>query len=64
MGTRTIFYREFARNIKFHLESLLLGEIVEVRGPHKGVICYLTKDIETITSGQRDGVQQGDNTWL
>jgi len=61
---RVIPYRELARNLKSNIDSLKVGEIVEVRGPTKGIVCYLTKDIETITNRRKHGEQQSADAWL
>jgi len=62
--TRIITYRDFARNIKKHLEELRVGEIVEVRGPQKGIVCNLILDLEAITSGRQHGEQQSIDSWF
>ena len=61
---RVLKYRDLARNVRASLESLLPGEIVEVRGERKGVICYLTKELETITSRGGNGKKQNDDSWF
>ena len=61
---RVLKYRDLARNVRASLESLLPGEIVEVRGERKGVICYLTKELETITSRGGNREKQNDDSWF
>ena len=62
--TRILKYRDLARNVRESLESLLPGEIVEVRGEKKGVVCYLIKDLETFTSGPRDVKRETPDGWF
>jgi len=61
---RTLRYRDFARNIKSTLEGLQPGEIIEVRGEKKGVVCFLTKELETFTSRRQHRDKQNPNSWL